>query len=160
MGPIWPIALGAIVLWLALRRGKSVRAELEYLTVTQTGLPNDPPESVWPALEILHNVVKGLQHKYGPIAIQSAYRSPEVNRAVGGVASSLHLDGRALDFRPLEIDAGELYAEWLKDKSRIAGVISKVILYEREDAPRWMHIEIPRPGSAPEPKFYRRQRTG
>lgn len=32
-----------------------------------------------------------------PIKINSAFRSPQVNKAVGGVEDSYHLDGRAVD---------------------------------------------------------------
>lgn len=35
-----------------------------------------------------------------PIVINSAFRSEEVNRRVGGVRTSLHLQGRAADIRP------------------------------------------------------------
>jgi uncharacterized protein YcbK (DUF882 family) len=35
-----------------------------------------------------------------PIAILSAYRSPEHNRRVGGARNSQHVQGRALDLRP------------------------------------------------------------
>lgn len=35
-----------------------------------------------------------------PIAILSAYRTPEHNRRVGGARNSQHVQGRALDLRP------------------------------------------------------------
>lgn len=43
-----------------------------------------------------------------PIAVLSAYRTPEHNRRVGGARNSQHVQGRALDLRPpkgMAIDA-------------------------------------------------------
>lgn len=34
-----------------------------------------------------------------PISISSAYRSPRVNKAIGGVATSQHCEGKAVDFK-------------------------------------------------------------
>lgn len=41
--------------------------------------------------------LQALRHRYGPIAINSYYRSPEHNRAVGGAEASYHLLGKAAD---------------------------------------------------------------
>lgn len=38
-----------------------------------------------------------LRYRYGPIAINSYYRSPEHNREVGGAEASYHLLGKAVD---------------------------------------------------------------
>lgn len=46
-----------------------------------------------------------------PIVVNSAFRSEDVNRAVGGVARSLHLKGRAADIRPCYDRADEFYGE-------------------------------------------------
>lgn len=35
-----------------------------------------------------------------PITVNSAYRTPEYNRRIGGAAKSQHVEGRALDLRP------------------------------------------------------------
>lgn len=38
-----------------------------------------------------------LRHRYGPIVINSYYRSPEYNRQIGGAEASYHMLGRAVD---------------------------------------------------------------
>ncbi len=43
-----------------------------------------------------------------PLYINSAYRCPEHNRAVGGVSNSKHLDGAAVDFHCPGIKPAEL----------------------------------------------------
>ena len=46
-----------------------------------------------------------------PIVINSGYRSDIVNQKVGGVRTSLHLQGRAADIRPLYENGREYYNE-------------------------------------------------
>lgn len=44
-----------------------------------------------------------------PLIVNSAYRTPEYNRAVGGAKKSQHVQGRALDIRHGKLSADELY---------------------------------------------------
>lgn len=49
-------------------------------------------------IALIHNVLDPLRFFYGkPIHVSSGFRSPAVNRAVGGVANSQHLRGEAAD---------------------------------------------------------------
>ena len=50
--------------------------------------------------ELVH-LLNRIRERFGkPIIINSAYRSPEHNKAVGGVANSYHVQGLAADIRP------------------------------------------------------------
>lgn len=68
-------------------------------TADRKGLDNTPNAPILNNLTItaanLENVRKLLGN---PISISSGYRSPAVNRAVGGVATSAHTQGWAVDF--------------------------------------------------------------
>ena len=44
-----------------------------------------------------------------PIRINSAYRSPEHNKAIGGVKNSQHILGRAADIKVKDIETKDLY---------------------------------------------------
>ena len=63
------------------------------------GIDNTPTEDVKRNLEALvDNVLDPLREWYGkPIYVNSGYRCPALNKAVGGVASSQHLTGQAAD---------------------------------------------------------------
>lgn len=80
----------------------------EELTSTQTGLYNIPvTDSHLANLACLWNTLNYLREKLDrPIIVNSAFRSPEVNKQVGGAKRSLHMQGRAADIRcePLYMD--------------------------------------------------------
>lgn len=75
---------------------------LAELTVSQAaaraGVSNDPPADVMPALR---RTAQGLELIRGllgvPIIVTSGYRSPVVNRLVGGARVSQHTKGEAAD---------------------------------------------------------------
>lgn len=76
---------------------------LEELTrsavATARGIPNTPGENEREALEVLVlallDPLRELWEK--PIYVNSGYRSPALNKAVGGVANSQHMKGQAAD---------------------------------------------------------------
>ena len=72
------------------------------LVTTETGLPNTiSSPSYLGNLASLWDNLNYIREKFGkPIYINSAFRSPQVNRAVNGAKRSLHLQGRAADIRP------------------------------------------------------------
>lgn len=69
------------------------------LTVTNTGRDNTPGDSERAALQLLaERILQPLRDSVGvPVNVTSGYRSPAVNRAVGGSRTSQHLLGEAAD---------------------------------------------------------------
>lgn len=68
------------------------------LTRTHTGLPNEPTpqqEGTLKALSRILENIRGIVCK--PLYINSAFRTPAVNNAVGGSRTSYHLKGCAAD---------------------------------------------------------------
>lgn len=74
----------------------------EELVVTSTHLDNTPATDEHLAnLADLWQTLNYVREEFNaPILVNSAYRTPAVNRAVGGVRTSYHLQGRAADIRP------------------------------------------------------------
>ena len=68
-------------------------------TARSRGIDNTPTEEVKKSLTALvDSVLDPLREWYGkPIYVNSGYRCPALNKAVGGVANSQHLTGQAAD---------------------------------------------------------------
>lgn len=76
-----------------------------------------------PSLEVVTNlqqlcfhVLEPMRNWFDvPITISSGYRSPALNKAVGGVPNSQHLTGQAADIHLPSIDVGKEWFNWIKD---------------------------------------------
>lgn len=64
------------------------------------GLDNYPPQDIMLTLKFTAAGMERIRAFLGshPITITSGYRSPDVNKAVGGVDNSQHCKGEAIDF--------------------------------------------------------------
>ena len=73
---------------------------LEELTVTETGLSNKPGPAELKTLKSVAEKMEQIRTLLGgkPISVNSAFRSRAVNEAVGGVPTSAHALGYAVDF--------------------------------------------------------------
>ena len=78
-----------------------------------------------------------------PIIINSGYRSPAVNKAVGGVATSNHLTGCAVDIRVLGMEQLLRYAVILLDISDESQEDFDELLLERNaKGTYWLHFAV------------------
>lgn len=68
-------------------------------TATKLGIDNTPDATAWAKLHALRdNVLNPARARLGrAITVNSAYRSPALNKAVGGAANSQHVTGEAAD---------------------------------------------------------------
>lgn len=74
---------------------------LRSATASRLSIPNTPSLSVTHNLILLCNhILQPLRNAYGkPIIVNSGYRSPELNRAIGGAKNSQHMRGQAADIK-------------------------------------------------------------
>ena len=95
-------------------------------------------------LEVLR---KRYNAKYGvgeePIRINSGYRSPQLNKKIGGVATSNHLTGCAVDIRVLGMEQLIRYATILLDYADESRLDFDELLIERNRyGAIWLHFAV------------------
>lgn len=81
------------------------------------------------------------QHSLGTPAIRvsSGYRSPELNKAVGGVKNSAHVVGYAADLQPVNGKQDE-FERFFATEFSLMGYAYDQIIIERSNTSRWVHV--------------------
>ena len=73
------------------------------------------------------------------IRITSGYRSPELNKAVGGVKNSAHVVGYAADLQPVNGKQTE-FEHFMANEFSKKGYSYDQIIVERSKTSRWVHV--------------------
>lgn len=105
----------------------------------RNGVDNTPDALQLLALENLCQVLlEPLRQQFGPILINSAFRSEAVNYGVHGVGGSKHLSGEAVDIRIPDLETGRAYYRWI-----LRNVDFDQLLFEyRRDGAMWLHCSV------------------
>lgn len=112
------------------------------LTKTSTGISNIPnAEHIANLIYLVENLLDKAREQLGmPITVTSGYRSEAVNKAVGGVATSQHTKGEAVDMI-------------CKDNARLFNVFKTMnfdqLIWEKGNSiqPAWVHVSLKRNGT-------------
>ena len=123
---------------------------LAELCKTKVNLRNVPNEEQVENLKRLCGWLEQLRRRwnnlYGegddPIIINSGFRSPEVNKAVGGATLSNHLTGCAVDIRCVGIEQALRYATILLDISDMNSEDYDELLIEQKAHSYWIHFAV------------------
>lgn len=113
---------------------------LEEFTVSQKaarkGLNNTPSEDIVKVITNTANQLEVVRKLLGaPIIINSGYRSPEVNKAVGGARNSQHMTGEAVDF----IAPGFGSVSSIIERIKSSGLVFDQLIDEYGS---WVHISF------------------
>tara|TARA_Y100001938_G_scaffold150966_1_gene244732 strand:- start:317 stop:787 length:471 start_codon:yes stop_codon:yes gene_type:complete len=85
---------------MRLSRNFMLREFVNSATAARKGISNKPTEVHLANLKkLIDNVIQPVRDKIGPIRITSGYRSPALNRAIGGSSRSQHSKGMAADIQ-------------------------------------------------------------
>jgi zinc D-Ala-D-Ala carboxypeptidase len=116
-------------------------------TAERLGLKNDPSDDHLANMKIIaEKVFEPLRiHVGGPIKINSFYRGPELNKAIGGSSKSQHCHGQAIDIDDTYGNASnaEMY-NWIKANLDYDQMIWE---FGTDENPNWVHISYVSPES-------------
>jgi zinc D-Ala-D-Ala carboxypeptidase len=109
-------------------------------TALRHGLPNDPePDHLENMKKLAERVLQPVRDHYGRgVKVNSAYRHPDVNRAVGGSTTSDHCKGMAADIEIPGVPNAEL-AEWIQDNLEFRQLILEFYTPGIPDS-GWVHV--------------------
>lgn len=96
-------------------------------------------------LRLCKEVLQPIRNKYGKcITINSGYRCPKLNAAVGGVKTSQHLTGAAADISCTATSKAYLFnlIKEMIDKGEIK-VGQLIWEYGTKKEPQWIHVSLP-----------------
>ena len=114
-------------------------------TATRRGIDNTPNNEQLDNMNLIaDNIFEPLrQHVGGPIKINSFFRSPELNTAIGGSGKSQHCKGQALDIDDTfgRMTNAEMY-HWIKDNLEFDQMIWE---FGDDDNPNWVHVSYVSP---------------
>lgn len=104
------------------------------------GIDNTPAEAIIDNLRVLcEQVLQPIRDHYGKgVKVNSAYRSPEVNKAVGGSPISDHCKGQAADIEIPGVPNAEL-AQWIEANLPYTQLILEFYTQGIPDS-GWVHV--------------------
>lgn len=110
-------------------------------TADRLGIDNTPDEWVTENLKkVAEHIFQPLRDHFGvPIYVSSGYRSPDLNRAIGGSKRSQHMEGRALDLDADvfgDISNAEIF-HYIRECLEFDQVVWE---FGDEDNPSWVHV--------------------
>ena len=110
------------------------------ITATRRGIDNTPGDDQLHFMEIIAEKIFEPLRKWvgGPIKINSFYRSPELNTAIGGSKTSQHCKGQAMDIDDTlgKATNAEMF-NWIKENLDFDQMIWE---FGDDDNPNWIHV--------------------
>ena len=130
---------------MKLSKNLSLAEVTKSITAKRLGINNTPDDEwiIGNLKAIAKHVFQPVRDAFGcPIYVSSGYRSPELNRAIGGSKRSQHVEGRALD---LDADVfghctNSQIFNWLRENVEFDQMVWEFGTEYPDGNPNWVHI--------------------
>ena len=113
-------------------------------TAQRRGIDNEPTDAHLDNLQrIVDEILQPMREDLGPIRVTSGYRSPKLNRAIGGSSRSQHCKGEAVDIQFWEggdMDNEVIYDYILDNEMEFDQMINEFDF-------SWIHISLKEKGN-------------
>lgn len=131
---------------MQLSKNFSLREFTKSQTASRKDIDNTPSgEHLEAAKALFENVVQPVRDHFGPTIITSGYRSPALNEAIGGSATSQHSKGEAVDLEVLGTSTAEV-CEWIAANTEFDQLILE--FFEPGDINSgWVHVSYKADGT-------------
>lgn len=116
-------------------------------TADRLGIDNTPQgEHLDNLIYVVENILQPVREHFGkPVTINSGYRSPALNNAVGGSSRSQHCNGEAADFEIMGLPNAEL-AQWIIDNLEYDQIILEFYNPDEGANSGWVHCSVKKDG--------------
>lgn len=115
-------------------------------TAERMGIDNTPNEEhLSNAVALFENIVQPVRDHFGVTTINSGYRGPALNKAVGGSASSQHCNGEAVDIEVPGLANYDL-AKWIETNLSYDQLILEAAKKD-DPAAGWVHVSFKKDGN-------------
>ncbi len=105
-------------------------------------IDNTPPEDMIPTMIITCKGLERIRALVGhPIVITSGYRSPKLNRAVGGTSESQHMFGEAADIVCPDYGPVYKFAKFIQGNAEEIG-FDQLIKEQNNFNKEWVHVSF------------------
>lgn len=116
-------------------------------TAKAKGIDNVPtPEHLANMKYVCEKILEPVRAHFGkPVQVNSSYRCPALNAAVGGSTTSQHVNGQAVDFEVPGI-SNKIVADWVSEHLEFDQVILE--FYNPAEGPNsgWVHASLKKEG--------------
>lgn len=121
-------------------------------TASRLGIRNIPTEATIANLQKLAETLELVREFFGgkPLVISSGYRSPALNKAVGGAVSSQHIRGQAVDFTIPGVSIDTIITELRNTDLEFDQLIHEFnswVHLSISDSPRYQVLKIDKTGT-------------
>lgn len=116
---------------------------LKSQTASRRGIDNTPTDEHLADMKILvDNVLQPLREELGkPLIITSGYRSPALNKAIGGSTTSQHSKGQAADIECIGMSNRQL-AMYIRDNFEFDQLILEFYNPDEGENSGWVHVSF------------------
>ena len=125
---------------MKLSKNFSLKEMTKSQTALRRGIDNEPGDEEEANLQQLcEQVLQKVRDHFGkPVTVNSGYRSPELNKAIGGSTTSDHCKGMAADIEIPGVSNYEL-ADWIKSNCEFRQLILEFYTPGVPDS-GWVHV--------------------